>query len=108
MVPAPIRVGLRVSHVFSVVSCTSFDDLSNIKASEGALAVAGADDDGRVGSHRYLTCVPIKGVGTARFVCSYLLSPEGLYEGSEASPGSADRNRTLNWKQFMKIEIPVP
>ena len=30
---------------------------SNIKAWEGAFAVAGEDDHGRVGSHRYLTCV---------------------------------------------------
>src|SRR5437773_7462767 len=36
--------------------------VSNIKAWEGALAVAKPEDDGRVGSHRYLTCVPNKGV----------------------------------------------
>jgi type I restriction enzyme S subunit len=82
--------------------------VSNIKAWEGALAVARAEDDGRVGSHRYLTCVPIKGVATARFVCFHLLSPEGLYEVGEASPGSADRNRTLGAKALMKIPIPVP
>jgi type I restriction enzyme S subunit len=32
--------------------------ISNIKAWEGALAVASPEDDGRVASHRYLTCVP--------------------------------------------------
>ncbi|QCO57055.1 restriction endonuclease subunit S (plasmid) [Pseudorhodobacter turbinis] len=32
---------------------------SNIKAWEGAFAVAGSNDHGRVGSHRYLTCVPV-------------------------------------------------
>jgi type I restriction enzyme, S subunit len=82
--------------------------VSNIKAWEGALAVAKPEDDGRVGSHRYLTCVPIKGVATPRFVCFYLLTPEGLHEVSEASPGSADRNRTLGAKAFMRIPIPVP
>jgi type I restriction enzyme S subunit len=82
--------------------------ISNIKAWEGALAVAGPEDDGRVGSHRYLTCVPIEGVGTARFVCFHLLTPEGLQEVSEASPGSADRNRTLSTKALMRIPIPVP
>jgi len=82
--------------------------VSNIKAWEGALAVARQEDDGRVGSHRYLTCVPIEGIATARFVCSYLLSPEGLHGVSEASPGSADRNRTLSAKGFMSIPIPVP
>jgi type I restriction enzyme S subunit len=82
--------------------------VSNIKAWEGAIAVAGAEEDGRVGSHRYLTCAPVQGVVTARFVCFHLLTPEGLYEVGEASPGSADRNRTLNVKRFSKIPIPVP
>lgn len=82
--------------------------VSNIKAWEGALAVARAEDDGRVGSHRCLTCVSIDGVATSRFVCFQLLTPEGLHEIGEASPGSADRNRTLSAKGFMRIPIPVP
>jgi len=77
--------------------------VSNIKAWEGAIAVAGAEEDGRVGSHRYL-----KGVASARFVCFHLLTPEGLYEVGEASPGSADRNRTLSAKGFLRIPVPVP
>lgn len=82
--------------------------ISNIKAWEGALAVASREDDDRLGSHRYLTCTPIDGVATARFVCFYLQSPEGLYEIGEASPGSADRNRTLSTKALMRILVPVP
>lgn len=82
--------------------------VSNIKAWEGALAVAKPEDDGRVGSHRYLTCVPIEGVATSRFVCFHLLTPKGLHEVGEASPGSADRNRTLGTKAFLRIPIPVP
>jgi type I restriction enzyme S subunit len=82
--------------------------VSNIKAWEGALAVARPEDDGRVGSHRYLTCVPLEGVATSRFVCFHLLTPEGLHDVGEASPGSADRNRTLGTKAFLRIPIPVP
>lgn len=82
--------------------------VSNIKAWEGAIAVAGADDDGRVGSHRYLTCVAKPGIATSRFVCFHLLTSEGLYEVGEASPGSADRNRTLSARAFMQIPIPMP
>jgi type I restriction enzyme, S subunit len=81
---------------------------SNIKAWEGALAVAKPEDDGRVGSHRYLTCVPLAGVATPRFVCFHLLTPEGLHDVGEASPGSADRNRTWGAKAFMQVPIPVP
>jgi type I restriction enzyme, S subunit len=82
--------------------------VSNIKAWEGAIAVAGADDDGRYGSHRYLTFVPVDGVATANFLSFHLLSPEGLYQVGEASPGSADRNRTLSSKKMLDISVPVP
>lgn len=82
--------------------------ISNIKAWEGAIAVARPEDDGRYGSHRYLTYVPNEGVATARFVCFYLLTPEGLHHVGEASPGSADRNRTLNSKALLDVPIPVP
>ncbi len=82
--------------------------VSNIKAWEGAIAVAAENDSGRFGSHRYLTFVPIDGVATANFLCFYLLSPEGLYHVGDASPGSADRNRTLNTKKMLNISVPVP
>jgi type I restriction enzyme S subunit len=82
--------------------------VSNIKAWEGAIAVAGEADDGRVGSHRYLTFVAKQGVATARFICFHLLTSEGLYEVGEASPGSADRNRTLGAMAFMRIPVPMP
>jgi type I restriction enzyme S subunit len=82
--------------------------VSNIKAWEGAMAVAGPDDDGRFGSHRYLTFVPVDGIATASFLCFHLLSPEGLYQVGEASPGSADRNRTLSSNKMLEIPVPVP
>lgn len=82
--------------------------ISNIKAWEGAIAVAGPEDDGRFGSHRYLTCVPNLDVVTARYLCFYLLSPDGLRQVRAASPGSADRNRTLSAKALQDIRIPVP
>ena len=82
--------------------------LSNIKAWEGAIAVVDSKDNGRVGSHRYLTCVPLDGKATATFVCFYLLSPTGLFAVNEASPGSADRNRTLGMEALQKIPIPTP
>lgn len=82
--------------------------LSNIKAWEGAIAVAQSEDDERVGSHRYLTCVPIAGRATSTFVCFYLLTAAGLLQVSQASPGSADRNRTLGMNALQNIGVPVP
>lgn len=75
---------------------------------EGAIAVPGADDHGRVGSHRFLTCVPIPEVATAEFLRYYLLSPEGLKKVGKASPGGAGRNRTLGIKKAEQIMVPVP
>ena len=82
--------------------------ISNIKAWEGAIAVANSNDHSRVGSHRYITCVPKKGLTTANFLCFYLLTEGGLEKVQEASPGSAGRNRTLAMKRLEKIEVPVP
>jgi type I restriction enzyme S subunit len=82
--------------------------ISNIKAWEGAIAVATAEDDGRFGSHRYLTCVPVPNVATAHFVCFHLLTHEGLEEVGKASPGTADRNRTLSAARLQEILVPVP
>ena len=81
---------------------------SNIKAWEGAFAVAKPEDHNRVGSHRYLTCVPVAGVVTAGFVWFYLQSPEGLEKVAAASPGSADRNRTFGQKALAATKVPVP
>lgn len=82
--------------------------ISNIKAWEGAIAVADKSDDHRFASHRYLTCVPVDGLATAPFICRYLLSKEGLSQVQAASPGSADRNRTLSQKGLMAIQVPTP
>lgn len=82
--------------------------ISNIKAWEGAIAVAGRADHNRVGSHRYITCVPKKDLITANFLCFYLLTDDGIEKVQEASPGSADRNRTLAMKRLENIDVPVP
>ena len=81
---------------------------SNIKAWEGAFAVAVESDHGRYGSHRYLTYVPVKGIMTARYLWYYLQSREGIEKLQQASPGSADRNRTLGQARFASIDVPVP
>lgn len=82
--------------------------ISNIKAWEGAIAIAGSADHGRVGSHRYITCTPRPGLATAEFLCFYLLSPEGLEQVQAASPGSADRNRTLARNRLQRLRVPLP
>ena len=75
---------------------------------EGAVAIAQPPDDGRVGSHRFLTCVPDGRNATADFLRFYLLTSEGLRKLGDASPGGAGRNRTLGLKKLDAITVPVP
>lgn len=82
--------------------------ISNIKAWEGAFAVADIEYHGAVGSHRYLTSVVDRGRVTPGFVWFYLQSPEGIAQVQAASLGSADRNRTLSQDRFAAIEVPMP
>lgn len=81
---------------------------SNIKAWEGAFAVAGPGHAGKHGSHRYLTCVPDPLIVTADYTWYYLQTEAGLRQIGEASVGSADRNRTLATKRLAAITVPVP
>ena len=82
--------------------------LSNIKAWEGAIAVADDAHDGCIASHRYITCIPDPSQVTAGFLAYYLLSEEGLEQVGLASPGTADRNRTLSLGYLGGVKVPVP
>lgn len=81
---------------------------SNIKAWEGAIAVAGPVHANCIASHRYITCVPNRRLASADFLRYYLLNEEGLEKIGNASPGTADRNRTLSVSNLMAIEVPTP
>lgn len=75
---------------------------------EGAVAVARQEDAGRVGSHRFLTCVAREGLATPTYLCFHFLTAEGLEELGKASPGGVDRNRTLGRDALAKIQVPIP
>ena len=81
---------------------------NNVFAWEGAVAVVPPDEKGRVGSHRFLTCVTVPNTVTADFLLFYFLTREGLQQLGEASPGGAGRNRTLGLKKLEAVEVPVP
>lgn len=75
---------------------------------EGAVAIAQPKDDGRVGSHRFLTCVADENMAAVDFLRFYFLTLEGLQKLGDASPGGAGRNRTLGLKKLDAITVPVP
>jgi len=81
---------------------------SNVFAWEGAIAVAKREDDGIIGSHRFMTVVPQKDVLLPEFLSAYCLSPRGIADIRVASPGGAGRNRTLGQKKMAAIQVPVP
>jgi len=81
---------------------------NNVFAWEGAVAVAKKEDIGRVGSHRFIACIPQDGVATSEFLRFYFLTDEGLEKLGEASPGGAGRNRTLGLEALGKIKVPIP
>jgi type I restriction enzyme S subunit len=81
---------------------------NNVFAWEKAIAVAKKEDQGRVGSHRFITYVPYEGMATSEFLCHHFLNERGIEDIRAASPGSAGRNRTLGLKKLEKILVPVP
>lgn len=81
---------------------------SNIKAWEGAVGLIPKKYDGWVGSHRYITCLPNLELINPEFLFYYFRTQEGVEKLSSASPGTVDRNRTLNTKMLHQIKVPVP
>lgn len=81
---------------------------SNVFAWEGAIAIAQAEDAGRYGSHRFISCVPDRRLTSVDFLRYYFLTDEGMLKIGEASPGGAGRNRTLGLEKLMAIGVPMP
>ncbi len=83
--------------------------LSNLKAWEGAIAIAAENDLGTIGTNRFLCYVarnPLEiSTNWARY---FFLSPIGLPLIKKASPGSVHRNNTISRERFEAIEIPLP
>lgn len=82
--------------------------VSNIKAWEGAVAVSGSSEAGTIASNRFLSYEPIGGQADVHFLRHYFLTEEGNQRLQRASPGSADRNRTLAASRFEDILVPLP
>lgn len=81
---------------------------NNVFAWEGAVAVVKPEDSERVGSHRFITCVPKAEVATTPFLYFHFTTEKGLHDLGDASPGGAGRNRTLGLAALGNIRVPVP
>jgi type I restriction enzyme S subunit len=81
---------------------------SNIMAWEGGIAVVRPEDRGRIGVHRFITCVPHPDIADPHFLWFYFQTGEGFAKIVSASPATIARNRTLSVKKLETIEVPVP
>jgi type I restriction enzyme S subunit len=82
--------------------------LSNIKAWEGAIALSAEAHASCIASNRFLSYVADPAAADANYLRYFFLSEDGLPLIQRASPGSADRNRTLAIDRFEALEIPLP
>ena len=73
---------------------------------EHAIAVASKEDDGLLVSHRFPTFVIDK--SDKNFISIYIKIEEFRQKMDLLSPGGAGRNRVLNVKDFIKIQMIVP
>ncbi len=81
--------------------------LSNVFAWEGAVAIASDEERGMIGSHRFMTFVPIDRI-VPPWAAWFFRSERGMQLIKKASPGSAGRNRTLSIERFEALDIPLP
>jgi type I restriction enzyme, S subunit len=75
---------------------------------EGAIAIASQDDEEALVSHRFPTFVFDRSIALPEYVRQVVITPWFIFKMCLVSPGGAGRNRVLNKKDFLKIEIPLP
>lgn len=75
---------------------------------EGAVAVASAEDDGCIASHRYPIAKCKRDAVTPEYLYTFFLSKAGDLILNHHSRGAAGRNRPLNPRTLLKEKVPVP
>ncbi|MGZ4972464.1 MAG: restriction endonuclease subunit S [Limisphaerales bacterium] len=75
---------------------------------EGAIAVADANDDSCIASHRYPIAKCNLNLVTPEYLYTFFLSKAGDLLLNHHSRGAAGRNRPLNSRSLLKEKIPVP
>lgn len=75
---------------------------------EGAIAIVPEEHDGGLVSHRFPMFRAIENETDLNFLRHIVTQPRFLYLLGVISPGGAGRNRVLNKKDFLDLEISVP
>lgn len=74
---------------------------------EGAVALAGPQDNGLYCSVRYPTFRVDETICLPGYVLMYLKTEEGVSKLGQLSPGSAGRNRVLSLKRLNELIVPI-
>lgn len=82
--------------------------ISNVFGWEGAVALATGAEEGKIGSHRFMTFTARDGGIDTGWASWFFRSEPGLELIRQASPGSAGRNKTLAVQRFENLVIPLP
>jgi type I restriction enzyme, S subunit len=75
---------------------------------EGAIALVSASDAGSLVSHRFPTFIIDSNLVNPRFFRHLVRTNRFIHMLGMVSPGGAGRNRVLNKKDFLSLEIPLP
>jgi type I restriction enzyme S subunit len=75
---------------------------------EGAVAIVRPEDSGALVSHRFPTYQFKQNAALPAFVRYPVLDEEFIHKLGVISPGGAGRNRVLNKRDFLKIELALP
>jgi type I restriction enzyme S subunit len=81
--------------------------VSNIMAWEGAVAVSTENDNGCVGSNRFLSYVPLTKIDL-NYVNCFFQSKLGRMLIKNSSTGTVLRNQTLSMRDFENLVVPFP
>lgn len=82
--------------------------ISNVFGWEGAVALATEAEEGKIGSHRFMTFTARDGAIDTGWASWFFRSEPGLELIRQASPGSAGRNKTLAVQRFEDLVIALP
>ncbi len=75
---------------------------------EGAAYITAEKDTKAVVSHRYYLLKPCGAPMPIEYIWAFLMSKRGLMEMDRCSHGAAGRNKPLNIREFLNVEIPIP
>lgn len=98
--------GISMTHLFKV---KKGDLILNITFGwEGAIALVDEEGDGALVSHRFPTYEINEKFVLADYFKYLMLSPRFFYFLGVVSPGGAGRNRVLDKREFLKINVKLP